>query len=53
MAVDVGGRTVVSVAHERISRKPGSDLALNVDAANLHIFDSDSQTALAHGGALA
>jgi len=53
VAVDVGGRTVVSVAHERISRKPGSDLALAVDAANLHIFDSESQTALAHGGALA
>jgi multiple sugar transport system ATP-binding protein len=51
VAVDVAGRTVVSVAHERVSRKPGSDIALNVAAADLHLFDPESGNAIAHGGA--
>jgi multiple sugar transport system ATP-binding protein len=53
VAVDVGGRTVVSVAHERIREKPGSSLSLHVAANDLHIFDRDTQRAIAHGGTLA
>jgi multiple sugar transport system ATP-binding protein len=51
VAVDVGGRTVVSVAHERLQARPGSDIALNVAAADLHFFDAGSGKAIAHGGA--
>jgi multiple sugar transport system ATP-binding protein len=50
VAVDVGGRTVVSVSHERVRAKTGEDMALNVAAADLHIFDPETGAALAHGG---
>jgi multiple sugar transport system ATP-binding protein len=52
VAVDVAGRTVVSVVHERISAKPGTDMALDVAAADLHMFDADTGAAIAHGGEL-
>ena len=53
VAVDVGGRTVVSVSQERVSRAPGSDVSLNVAARDLHLFDPQSGMAIAHGGTLA
>ena len=53
VAVEVAGRTAVSVAHERVSAKPGSDMALNVAAGDLHIFDPQTGNALAHGAELA
>lgn len=53
VAIEVGGRTVVSVAHERIAQKPGSDLSLSVAADDLHIFDRETQAAITHGAALA
>ncbi len=53
VAVDVAGRTIVSVAHDRVSQKPGSDMSLSVAAADLHLFDPDSGKAISHGGSLA
>lgn len=53
VAVDVAGRTVVSVAHERINAKPGSALSLRVAATDLHMFDTASGKAFAHGAELA
>lgn len=53
VAVDVGGRTVVSVSQERVLRAPGSDVSLNVAARDLHLFDPASGNAIAHGGTLA
>lgn len=53
VAVDVAGRTVVSVSQERVSRLPGSDVALRVAARDLHLFDPSSGKAIAHGGTLA
>jgi multiple sugar transport system ATP-binding protein len=53
VAVDVAGRTVVSVSQERVSRQPGSDVSLNVEARDLHLFDPASGMAIAHGGTLA
>ena len=53
VAVDVAGRTVVSVSQERVSRATGSDVALNVEASDLHLFDPQSGAAIAHGGHLA
>ncbi|MCA3561181.1 MAG: ABC transporter ATP-binding protein [Aestuariivirga sp.] len=53
VAVDVAGRTVVSVSQERVSRAPGSDVALTVAAGDLHLFETSSGKAIAHGGTLA
>lgn len=50
VAVDVAGRTVVSVSHERVDRKPGSDVALAIAVDDLHIFDAETGAALSHGG---
>lgn len=53
VAVDVAGRTVVSVSQERVSRATGSDVSLNVAARDLHLFDAATGDAIAHGGTLA
>lgn len=53
VAVDVAGRTVVSVSQERVSRRTGSDVSLNVAARDLHLFDPATGRAIAHGGTLA
>jgi multiple sugar transport system ATP-binding protein len=53
VAVEVGGRTIVSVTHERVQKKPGTDITVHIDPAGLHIFDTTTGQALAHGGAMA
>ena len=53
VAVDVGGRTVVAVSHNRIAEQPGSDIGLSVAAEDLHLFDAESGRAIAHGRSLA
>jgi len=53
VAVDVGGRTVVSVSHNRIAERPGAEIGLSAAAGDLHIFDAESGHAVAHGGSLA
>jgi multiple sugar transport system ATP-binding protein len=53
VAVEAGERTIVSVSHERISQKPGSEISFNVAAAELHLFDRDTGRAIAHGASLA
>jgi multiple sugar transport system ATP-binding protein len=50
VAIDVGGRTIVSVSHQRINAKPGEEAQLSVASADLHIFDAETGQALAHGG---
>jgi multiple sugar transport system ATP-binding protein len=53
VAIEVAGRTVVSVAHERIMERPGSSLSMDVAVNDLHLFDTASGQAIAHGGVLA
>jgi multiple sugar transport system ATP-binding protein len=53
VAVDVAGRTVVSVSQERVSQAAGSDVFLAVAAQDLHLFDPETGIAIAHGGRLA
>jgi multiple sugar transport system ATP-binding protein len=53
LAVEVAGRLAVSVADERLSASPGSEIALSVDSDDLHVFDSADGRALAHGRAAA
>lgn len=50
VAVDVGGRVIVAVSADRVSEKPGSDIALSVALNDLHVFDKDTGAALVHGG---
>ena len=53
VAVDVAGRTMGSVSQERVLQRSGNDAALNVAARDLHLFDTASGNAIAHGGTLA
>ena len=53
VAVDVGGRTIVSVSHNKVNEKTGADMTLAIAAADLHLFDSETGVALAHGNELA
>jgi multiple sugar transport system ATP-binding protein len=50
VAVEIGGRTVVSVSHDRISQRPGSEIGLSAAASDLHLFDAETGRAIAHGG---
>ena len=51
VAVDVGGRTVVSVSHNRIAEQPGSEIGLSVAAEDLHLFDAETGHARSRMGA--
>jgi multiple sugar transport system ATP-binding protein len=53
VAVEVAGRTIVSVAHKRVSQKTGSEIELNVAAGDLHLFEATSGNAISHGSDLA
>ncbi len=53
VAVEVAGRTVVSIVHEMLKAKTGSDIQLNVAAGDLHLFNPETGRAIAHGGDLA
>jgi multiple sugar transport system ATP-binding protein len=50
VAVELAGRTVVSVSHERIDKQPGAEIGLTVAAKDLHLFDAKTGKAIAHGG---
>src|SRR5205823_10533069 len=45
VAVEIGGRLAVSVAHDKISAVVGSEIAFSIDSADVHIFGP------AYGGA--
>jgi multiple sugar transport system ATP-binding protein len=53
VAVEVADRTVVSIAHDMLKAKAGSDIQLNVNASDLHFFNPETGKAIAHGGELA
>lgn len=52
IAAEVAGRTVVSVSHEQIAARPGSEVFLSIAPQELHIFSSGSGAAIAHGAEL-
>jgi multiple sugar transport system ATP-binding protein len=52
IAAEIAGRTVVSVSHEQISAKPGSELFLSIAPQELHIFAAGNGAAIAHGAML-
>ena len=49
VALDVGGRTVVAVAHQRVAARTGGVVPLGFAPANVHLFDAQTGRALMHG----
>jgi multiple sugar transport system ATP-binding protein len=49
VAAEVGGVTLVSVAHEHLELQPGEDVGFTISIGDLHLFDPASGAALAHG----
>jgi multiple sugar transport system ATP-binding protein len=50
VAAELGGQTVVSVAHERLRIPAGQEIALSIHPRDLHLFDTGTGRAIAHGG---
>jgi multiple sugar transport system ATP-binding protein len=53
VAAELGAMTVVSVSHEHLRLGVGQEIALSIRAGDLHLFDTSSGRAIAHGGQLA
>jgi multiple sugar transport system ATP-binding protein len=53
VAAELGAMTVVSVSHEHLRAPTGADIALSIRPADLHLFDSETGRAIAHGGQIA
>jgi multiple sugar transport system ATP-binding protein len=53
VAIDIAGRTMVSVSHDRLVEHPGTPLAMKVAAKDLHFFEAVTGRAISHGGMLA
>jgi multiple sugar transport system ATP-binding protein len=52
IAAEIAGRTVVSVSHEQIAARPGSEVFLGIAPQELHIFSAGDGAAIAHGASL-
>ncbi len=50
VAAELGDMTVVSVSHEKLRAPAGREIALDIHAQDLHLFDSETGRAIAHGG---
>ncbi len=53
VALDVGGRVVVAVAHERVAAHTGSVVPLGFAPESMHLFDAQTGRALMHGASRA
>lgn len=53
IAATLAGTPVVLVEHDRATDKPDDQIAIDIQADHLHLFDRDSGTALSHGAVLA
>ncbi len=49
IAAEFAGKTLVAVTPARVAARPGDDIPLSFAASDLHLFDSDSGVAIAHG----
>jgi multiple sugar transport system ATP-binding protein len=50
VAAELGGMTVVSVSHEQVRAPIGQEIALSIRPGDLHLFDTGTGRAIAHGG---
>lgn len=53
IATEFAGAMLVLVEHDRAEVKPGDDIHIDLEPSSLHIFDSASGAAIAHGTELA
>lgn len=53
IAADFAGGLIVLVEHDRARLKPGDPISVDIDPSSLHIFDTASGKAIAHGRELA
>lgn len=53
IAATMAGHAVVMVEHDRARDEPGQSIKLTINAKDLHLFDSVTGNAIAHGGELA
>lgn len=53
IAANLAGSRVVLVEHDRAIDKPDDQIALAIEADNLHLFDRENGNALSHGAVLA
>lgn len=53
IAADFAGGTMVLVEHDRVDVEPGQTIAIDLEPASLHIFDTATGEAIAHGPELA
>ena len=53
VAAELGAMTVVSVSHQHLRAPVGQEIALSIRPGDLHLFDTASGRAIAHGGQLA
>jgi multiple sugar transport system ATP-binding protein len=53
IAAELGTMTVVSVSHDKLRLPAGQELLLSIQPNDLHLFDTDTGRALAHGGVAA
>ena len=50
VALDVGGRLIVAVAHQRVAARTGSVIPVGFKPGSMHLFDAPTGRALMHGG---
>lgn len=53
VALDMGGRLIVAVSHQRVAAQTGSIIPLGFAPHDLHLFDATTGLALLHGTRLA
>ena len=53
IAVNLAGKAVVLVEHDRAMDKTDDRIMIDIEAHNLHLFDRDSGNAISHGAVLA
>lgn len=49
VALDMGGRIIVAVAHHRVPARAGTTIPLGFAPGDMHLFDAKSGVALMHG----
>lgn len=50
VALDVGGRLIVAVAHQRVPARAGNVMPVGFKPGSMHLFDVSTGRALMHGG---
>lgn len=52
IVASLAGKPIVLVEHDRAMDQPDDEIAISIDACDLHLFDRDSGNAISHGAEL-